>query len=128
MIRGGHVDATVIGAFEVDQEGNITNWINPSGKQLGVGGAMDLVTGAKQVIVGMQHTTRDGKTKLVKRCRMPITGFAELDILVTELGLFYYTDSRLVLAEIAPEVTPEKLMTLTEAEFLIGTSLKTLMV
>jgi 3-oxoacid CoA-transferase B subunit len=124
MIRGGHVDATVIGAFEVDQEGNIANWINPNGKQLGVGGAMDLVTGAKQVIVGMQHTTRDGKSKLVKRCSMPITGFAEVDIVVTELGLFYFTDSRLVLEEIAPEVTPETLRTLTQAEFIISKSLK----
>jgi 3-oxoacid CoA-transferase B subunit len=128
MIRGGHVDATVIGAFEVDQEGNIANWINPNGKQLGVGGAMDLVTGAKQVIVGMQHTTRDGKSKLVKRCAMPITGFAEVDIVVTELGLFYFTGSRLVLEEIAPEVTPETLRTLTEAEFIISKSLKTLTV
>jgi 3-oxoacid CoA-transferase B subunit len=128
MIRGGHVDATVIGAFEVDQEGNIANWINPNGKQLGVGGAMDLVTGAKQVIVGMQHTTRDGKAKLVKRCSMPITGFSEVDIVVTELGLFHFADGRLILEEIAPEITPETLMNLTEAEFVISQSLKTLTV
>jgi 3-oxoacid CoA-transferase B subunit len=126
MIRGGHVDATVIGAFEVDQEGNIANWINPNGKQLGVGGAMDLVTGAKQVIVGMQHLTRDGKAKLVKRCSMPITGFAEVDMVVTELGVFYFNDGRLVLKEIAPEVTLETLAALTEAQFVVSSNLKTM--
>ena len=124
MIRGGHVDATVIGAFEVDQEGNIANWINPNGKQLGVGGAMDLVTGAKQVIVGMQHLTRDGKAKLVKRCSMPVTGFAEVDLVVTELGVFYFTDDRLVLEEIAPEVSLETLTVLTEAQFVVSRNLK----
>jgi 3-oxoacid CoA-transferase B subunit len=112
MIRGGHVDATVIGAFEVDEEGNISN-----GKQLGVGGAMDLVSGAKQVIVGMQHTTKDGKSKLVKRCRLPVTGFGEVDLVVTELGVFTFEARRLVLKEIAPEVSLEELTSLTEATF-----------
>jgi len=128
MIRGGHVDATVIGAFQVDQKGNIANWINPNGKQLGVGGAMDLVTGAKQVIVGMQHLTRDGKAKLVKRCSMPVTGFAEVDLVVTELGVFYFTGDRLVLGEIAPEVSLETLTGLTEAQFIVSRNLKTLAV
>jgi len=128
MIRGGHVDVTVIGAFEVDQDGNIANWINPNGKQLGVGGAMDLVTGAKQVIVGMQHLTRDGKAKLVKRCSMPVTGFAEVDLVVTELGVFYFTGDRLVLGEIAPEVSLETLTGLTEAQFIVSRNLKTLAV
>jgi 3-oxoacid CoA-transferase B subunit len=126
MIRGGYVDATVIGAFEVDEEGNIANWINPAGKQLGVGGAMDLVTGAKQVIVGMQHNTRDGRPKLVKRCTMPVTGYSEVDIVVTELGVFYFTGDRLVLKEIAPEVSLEALTTLTEARFVVSENLKTL--
>jgi 3-oxoacid CoA-transferase B subunit len=117
MIRGGHVDATVIGAFEVDEEGNISNWIIPNGKQLGVGGAMDLVTGAKQVIVGMQHTTKDGTAKLVKRCRLPVTGFGEVDLVITELGVFAFEARRLVLKEIAPEVSLEALAALTEARF-----------
>jgi 3-oxoacid CoA-transferase B subunit len=125
MIRGGYVDATVIGAFEVDQEGNIANWINPNGKQLGVGGAMDLVTGAKQVIVGMQHNTRDGKAKLVKRCSMPITGYSEVDIVVTELGVFYFKGGCMVLEEIAPEVALETLTALTEAQFVVSRNLKT---
>jgi 3-oxoacid CoA-transferase B subunit len=124
MIRGGHVDATVIGAFQVDEEGNIANWINPNGKQLGVGGAMDLVTGARQVIVGMQHTTREGTAKLVKRCSMPITGFSEVDLVVTELGLFSFAEGRLVLEEIAPEVSVEELRALTEARFEVGRDLK----
>jgi len=126
MIRGGHVDATVIGAFQVDQEGNIANWIIPNGKQLGVGGAMDLITGARQVIIGMQHTTRDGKPKLVKRCTLPVTGFAEADLVVTELGLFAFEDGKLILREIAPEVTVEALTALTEAAFIIAPGLKTM--
>jgi 3-oxoacid CoA-transferase B subunit len=128
MIRGGHVDATVIGAFQVDEEGNIANWINPNGKQLGVGGAMDLVTGARQVIVGMQHVARGGEAKLVKRCTMPITGFSEVDLVVTELGVFYFREGRLVLEEIAPEVSLETLTALTEAAFSVSNNLKTMMV
>jgi len=126
MIRGGHVDATVIGAFQVDEAGNIANWINPNGKQLGVGGAMDLVTGARQVIVGMQHVTRDGGSKLVKRCTMPITGFSEVDLVVTELGVFYFREGGLVLEEIAPEISEEELRTLTEARFTVSENLKTM--
>jgi 3-oxoacid CoA-transferase B subunit len=126
MIRGGHVDATVIGAFQVDEAGNIANWINPNGKQLGVGGAMDLVTGARQVIVGMQHVTRDGGSKLVKRCTMPITGFSEVDLVVTELGVFYFREGGLVLEEIAPEISEEELSTLTEARFTVSENLKTM--
>lgn len=124
MIRGGHVDATVIGAFEVDEEGNISNWIIPNGKQLGVGGAMDLVTGAKQVIVGMQHTTKDGTSKLVKRCRLPVTGFGEVDLVVTELGVFAFDARRLVLREIAPEVSLEALTAFTEARFEVSPGLQ----
>jgi 3-oxoacid CoA-transferase B subunit len=128
MIRGGHVDATVIGAFQVDEAGNIANWINPNGKQLGVGGAMDLVTGARQVVVGLQHNTRDGKAKLVKRCTMPITGFGEVDLVVTELGLFRFLEGRLVLEEIAPEVSLEELRALTEARFEVGPNLRPMVV
>lgn len=126
MIRGGHVDTTVIGAFQVDQDGNIANWIIPNGKQLGVGGAMDLITGARQVIIGMQHTTREGRPKLVKRCSLPITGFAEADMVVTELGVFVFEEGRLQLREIAPELTVEELSSLTEAEFVVDTNLKTM--
>lgn len=126
MIRGGHVDATVIGALQVDQEGSIANWIIPNGKQLGVGGAMDLVTGAKQVIVGMQHITRDGKPKLVAQCNLPITGFYECDMVVTELALFTFDDRRMILEEIAPEITLEGLRAVTDADFAISEGLTTI--
>jgi 3-oxoacid CoA-transferase B subunit len=124
MIRGSHVDATVIGAFEVDQNANIANWIIPNGKQLGVGGAMDLVSGVKKVIVAMQHTTKNGKPKIVKKCSLPITGIGEADMVVTELAVFYFDNDRLVLKEIAPEISLENLKDVTEAEFTVSSDLK----
>jgi 3-oxoacid CoA-transferase B subunit len=117
MIRGGHVDATVIGAFEVDQKGNIANWIIPNGKQLGVGGAMDLVTGAREVVIAMQHTSKNGKSKLVKECTLPITGIGEADMVVTEYAVFVFDKGRLVLKERAPEITLEELRSITDADF-----------
>jgi 3-oxoacid CoA-transferase B subunit len=117
MIRGGHVDATVIGAFEVDQHGNIANWIIPNGKQLGVGGAMDLVTGAREVVIAMQHTSKNGKSKLVKECTLPITGIGEADMVVTEYAVFVFDKGRLVLKERAPEITLEELRSITDADF-----------
>jgi len=117
MIRGGHVDATVIGAFEVDQKGNIANWIIPNGKQLGVGGAMDLVTGAREVVIAMQHTSKNGKPKLVKQCTLPITGIGEADMVVTEYAVFVFEGGRLVLKERAPEITLEELRAITDADF-----------
>jgi 3-oxoacid CoA-transferase B subunit len=117
MIRGGHVDATVIGAFEVDEHANIANWIIPNGKQLGVGGAMDLVSGAKQVLIAMQHLSKSGKPKLVKQCSLPITGIAEADMVITEYAVFAFDKGQLVLREIAPEISVEELRTITEADF-----------
>ena len=117
MIRGGHVDATVIGAFEVDQKGNIANWIIPNGKQLGVGGAMDLVTGAREVVIAMQHTSKNGKSKLVKECTLPITGIGEADMVVTEYAVFVFDKGRLILREIAPEITEGELRAITDADF-----------
>lgn len=127
MIRGGHVDATVIGAFEVDEEGNVANWIIPNGKQLGVGGAMDLVTGAKNVIIAMRHTDKDGNSKILKKCTLPITGYAEVDVIVTEYAMFYFEDGQLVLKAIAPEVTVEEVKNITEASFIVDDNLKTLL-
>src|SRR5450759_670458 len=117
MIRGGHVDATVIGAFEVDQKGNIANWIIPNGKQLGVGGAMDLVTGAREVVIAMQHTSKNGKPKLVKQCTLPITGIGEADMVVTEYAVFVFDRGRLILREIAPEITLDELRNINDADF-----------
>src|SRR5450756_1383125 len=119
MIRGGHVDATVIGAFEVDQKGNIANWIIPNGKQLGVGGAMDLVTGAREVVIAMQHTSKNGKPKLVKQCILPITGLGEADMVVTEYAVFVFDKGRLILREIAPEITLDELRNITDADFAV---------
>jgi 3-oxoacid CoA-transferase B subunit len=123
MIRGGHVDATVIGAFEVDQKGNIANWIIPNGKQLGVGGAMDLVTGAREVVIAMQHTSKNGKPKLVKQCTLPITGLGEADMVVTEYAVFVFDKGRLILREIAPEITLDELRAITDAEFDLSSDL-----
>jgi 3-oxoacid CoA-transferase B subunit len=123
MIRGGHIDATVIGAFEVDQKGNIANWIIPNGKQLGVGGAMDLVTGAREVVIAMQHTSKNGKSKLVKDCMLPITGIGEADMVVTEYAVFVFEGGRLVLKEIAPEITVGELRDITDAEFDVSVDL-----
>lgn len=117
MIRGGHVDATVIGAFEVDQQGSIANWIIPNGKQLGVGGAMDLVTGAREVVIAMQHISKNGKPKLVRQCTLPITGVGEADMVVTEYAVFIFQGGKMVLKEIAPEITEDELRSITEAEF-----------
>ena len=124
MIRGGHIDATVIGAFEVDETGSIANWIIPNGRQLGVGGAMDLVAGARQVVVAMPHTGSDGSPKLVRRCALPVTGYHEADLVVTELAVFRFLDGRMVLAEIAPEIDLEGLKALTEASFSVDANLR----
>ncbi|MDF2502510.1 MAG: butyryl-CoA:acetate CoA transferase [Anaerosporomusa subterranea] len=113
MIRGGHIDATVIGAFEVDQHGNVANWIIPNGKMLGVGGAMDLVVGAKKVIIALMHTSK-GKSKLLKECTLPITGFGEVDVVVTELAMFFFENGKIILKAIAPEVDVDYVRSVTE--------------
>ena len=127
MIRGGHVDATVLGAFEVDQDGSVSNWIVPNGKQLGVGGAMDLVAGANTVIIAMTHTSK-GKSKLVKKCSLPITGVGEVDIVVTELGVFFFDEGTILLKKIAPEVTLDELRSLTELAFEVSPDLENMIV
>lgn len=123
MIRGGHIDATVLGAFEVDQQGNVANWIIPNGKMLGVGGAMDLVVGANKVIIAMMHTSK-GKSKLLKACKLPITGFSEVDVVVTELAMFFFEKGKIILRAIAPEVDVEFVRSVTEFEFEVIDDLK----
>lgn len=123
MIRGGHIDATVLGAFEVDQHGNVANWIIPNGKMLGVGGAMDLVVGAKKVIIAMMHTSK-GKSKLLKECTLPITGYGEVDIIVTELAMFFFEYGKIILKAIAPEVDGDYLRSVTEFDFVVSDELK----
>ena len=119
LIRGGHVDATVLGALEVDQEGNLANWIIPGKKVPGMGGGMDLVAGANQVIVTMEHCTKSGAPKILKHCSLPLTAAHEVDYIVTELCVLHYNGQGLVLEELAHGVTVEEVRAKTEAELII---------
>ena len=123
MIRGGHVDATVIGAFEVDQHGNVANWIIPNGKMLGVGGAMDLVVGAKKVIIAMMHTSK-GASKLLNECTLPITGYGEVDVVVTELAMIFFEGGKRILKAIAPEADIEYIRSVTEFDFEVSPDIR----
>jgi acetate CoA/acetoacetate CoA-transferase beta subunit len=123
LIRGGHVDITVLGALEVDQEGNLANWIIPGKKVPGMGGAMDLVTGAKRVIVAMQHTGK-GKPKILKKCTLPLTAKGEVDLIVTELCVFEVTKEGLILREMHKDTNLDEIRSLTEADYKIAEDLK----
>ncbi|MDD5167840.1 MAG: CoA transferase subunit B [Syntrophales bacterium] len=126
MIRGGHMDLTVLGGMEVDEIGNLANWTVPGKKLRGVGGALDLVSGAKRVIVAMEHTTKDGRPKIRRQCTLPLTGQEVVDLIVTELAVIEVTPEGLVLREVAPGVTPEAVQEVTEAKLLIAEDLKTI--
>jgi len=120
LIRGGHVDATVLGGLQVDQDGNLANWMVPGKMVPGMGGAMDLVTGARRVIIAMEHCTRDGGAKLLKRCDLPLTAAGKVNTVVTELALFRFLDGVLTLMETAPGVTVEDIRARTEAAFVVS--------
>lgn len=117
LIRGGHVDITVLGALEVDEQGNLANWIIPGKLVPGMGGAMDLVNGVKKVIIMMEHTDKHGNSKVKKQCTLPLTGAKCVDLLVTELGVFRFDNGKMTLIELQPNVSLEELTSKTEASF-----------
>ncbi len=123
LIRGGHVDVTVLGALEVDEKGNLANWIIPGKKVPGMGGAMDLVTGAKKVIVAMQHMGK-GNPKILKECRLPLTAKSVVTMIVTELCVLEVTKDGLILTEIQKDTNLDEIRSFTEANFTVAENLK----
>ncbi|WP_411682600.1 3-oxoacid CoA-transferase subunit B [Clostridium thailandense] len=123
IIRGGHVDSTVLGALEVDQKGNLANFMVPGKMVPGMGGAMDLVSGAKKVIIAMMHTAK-GEHKILKKCKLPLTAVGKVSLIVTEMGVMEVTKNGLVLREIAEGITVEDVIAATEAELVIDEDLK----
>jgi 3-oxoacid CoA-transferase subunit B len=124
MIRGGHVDLTVLGAMEVDETGSIANWMVPGKMVKGMGGAMDLVAGAKNVIVAMQHTDKDGNSKLRSKCTLPLTGVNCIKKIVSDFGVIDVTPEGFILREYAPDLSPEKVLAATEGKMKVAPDVK----
>ena len=123
IIRGGHVDVTVLGALQVDEKGDLANWMIPGKKTPGMGGAMDLLIGAKKVILAMEHTAGDNK-KILKKCTLPLTAAGQVNLIITEMGVMEITPQGIVLQEIHPEFTVEQVQAATEAQLIISKDLK----
>ncbi|QLD33368.1 3-oxoacid CoA-transferase subunit B [Mannheimia varigena] len=124
LIRGGHVDACVLGGLEVDQEANLANWMVPGKMVPGMGGAMDLVTGSRRVIIGMEHCAKTGASKILKKCTLPLTARNKVHLVVTELAVFEFIDGKLTLTEIAEGYDLETVKAKTEAKFIVSPNLK----
>ncbi len=124
MIRGGHIDLTVLGAFQVSEKGDLANWVVLERKVGSIGGSMDLVSGAKKVIVAMEHTTRSGEPKIVKECTHPLTGRRVVKMIITNLAVIEVTSEGLLLKEVAPSVTPEEVQAVTEPKMKLAKNLR----
>lgn len=120
MIRGGHIDLSILGALEVSEQGDLANWMIPNKMIKGMGGAMDLVAGVKRIVVLMEHTTKDKQAKIVKACKFPLTGQQVVHRIITELGIFDFEPEGLVLKKIAPLVSLDQIRSCTEADFIIS--------
>ena len=127
MIRGGHIDFSVLGAMEVDEEGNLANWMIPGKMVKGMGGAMDLVAGARRTVIAMEHTTREGAPKILTKCTLPLTGLKVVNTIVTEMAYISVTPQGLLLEEIAEGLTADDVQKATEAKLIVSPNLKTML-